>query len=176
VSDALGDVDITLAAPSERVLIEGLFQFYAYDFSEMEPAASEAFEPGPDGRFAPYPHLDPYWSDPACVALIIRRGGRPAGFALINATSHSGRPVDRNMAEFFVMRKHRRGGVARAAVQAILARYPGRWEAAIAERNTAARAFWPASIAATPGVRNLTTLQGDGVDWTGPILAFTVRP
>ena len=66
--------------------------------------------------------------------------------------------------------------VARAAVQAILNRYPGRWEAAIAERNTAARAFWPAAVAATPGVHDLTTLQGDGVHWTGPILGFTVRP
>ena len=176
MSPGSSDVDVTLAQASERVLIEGLFQFYIYDFSELEPPASEDFEPGPDGRFAAYPHLDSYWSDKTCTPLIIRRDGRPAGFALINAVSRSGQPVDRNMAQFFVMRKHRRAGVAQAAVRTILTRYPGRWEAAIVERNTAGRAFWPAAIAATPGVTGLITLQGDGVHWTGPILSFTVRP
>jgi predicted acetyltransferase len=93
---------------------------------------------------------------------------------LINSHSHSGRLVDRNMGEFFVMRKYRRCGVASAAVRTILTRYPGRWEAAIMQRNTAAQAFWPRAVAATPGVRDLATLQGDGVNWTGPILSFVV--
>ncbi|MBT9471461.1 MAG: GNAT family N-acetyltransferase [Pseudomonadota bacterium] len=173
---ASGQIDIEVAAAAERPLIEGLFQFYVYDFSELEPAGSEAFEPGADGLFAPYPYMDSYWSDETRTPLIIRRGGRPVGFALLNAVSHSGAAVDRNMAEFFVMRKHRRGGVASAAVRAILTRYPGRWEIAVAERNVAARAFWPRAVAATPGVRDLTTLQGDGEHWTGPILSFIVQP
>ena len=147
---------------------------YIYDFSELEPWDSERFEPGPDGRFEDYPELDRYGRDETRAALIIRRGHRPVGFALLNAVSHSGLPVDRSMAEFFVMRKHRRGGVASAAVRAILTRYPGVWELAIAERNSAARAFWPAAVAATPKVGDLTILAGDGVHWTGPILRFMV--
>lgn len=43
------------------------------------------------------------------------------------------------------------------------------------QRNTGAKAFWPRAIAATPGVRDLTTLDGDGVLWTGPIHVFTVE-
>lgn len=171
-----GEVEIALAAPDERSLIEGLFQFYAYDFSELEPADSEDFEPGPDGRFPPYAWMGRYWSDPSRTPLIIRWRGLTAGFALVNAMTHSGQPVEHNMAEFFVMRKHRRRGVAKAAVRAILTRLPGAWEVAAAERNHAARAFWPAAVAATPGVRDLVTLQGDGVNWTGPILRFTVAP
>jgi predicted acetyltransferase len=176
MGESADDIEVTPAAEVERALIEGLLQFYIYDFSEMEPAASEIGEPGADGRFPAYVTVDGYWREPDRIPLIIRRGGRPVGFALINAVTHSGLPADRNMAEFFVMRKHRRAGVAGAAARDIFTRYPGRWELAILERNTGARAFWPAAVAATPGVSDLATLAGDGVRWTGPILRFTVAP
>ena len=173
--DASDAVTVAEASEAERPLIAGFLQLYIYDFSELELEDSERFEPGPDGRFEDYPELDRYWRDETRAVLIIRRGHRPVGFALLNALSHSGLPVDRNMAEFFVMRKHRRGGVASAAVREILARYPGCWELAIAQRNAGARAFWPVAVAATPGITDLTTLTGDGVQWTGPILRFTVK-
>jgi predicted acetyltransferase len=171
---AAKDIEISLASEAERPLLAGMLQFYFYDFSEMEPPGSEAMELEADGRFGAYPYLDEYWREPSRVPLIIRRRGPPAGFALLSGFSHSGRALDRNMAEFFVMRKHRRGGVAATAVREILTRYPGRWEIAVAARNTGALAFWPRAIAATPGVRDLTTLDGDGVQWTGPIHAFTM--
>ncbi|MDQ2859855.1 MAG: GNAT family N-acetyltransferase, partial [Pseudomonadota bacterium] len=136
------EIEVALADEAERGLIGGLAQFYIYDFSELEPLDSGDFEPGTDGRFEPIPHMDSYWRDDGRFALLIRRGGRPVGFALINAIAHSGLHVDHNMAEFFVMRKHRRAGVASAAVRAILTRWPGRWEIAVAARNTGARAFW----------------------------------
>ena len=168
-------VEVTPASEAERPLIDGMFQYYVYDFSEMGSPDDEGFDLDPDGTFGPYEHMDAYWREPARIPLIIRRGGRVAGFALINDHSHSGQPVDRNFGEFFVMRKYRRGGVASAAVSAIITRYPGCWEAAIMARNKAAQVFWPRAVAATPGVRDITTLQGDGVEWTGPILRFTVE-
>ena len=168
------DVSVAPATQAERALIEGMFQFYIYDFSEMTPAEPDDFELEADGTFGRYEYMDAYWREPARVPLIIRAGGRVAGFALINGHSHSGQPVDRNFGEFFVMRKYRRGGVASAAVSAIVTAYPGVWEAAIMQRNTAAQAFWPRAVAATPGVRDVETIQGDGVEWTGPILRFRV--
>jgi len=168
------DIDVSTAVEAEGRLIEGLVQFYIYDFSELEPPRSEAFELGADGSFGPYPYKESYWRDETRVPLIIRRFGRPVGFDLLNAVAHSGLAGDRNMAEFFVMRKHRRGGVASAAVRTILSRYTGCWEIAVAERNVGARAFWPRAVESTPGVRNLTTLRGDGIHWTGPILRFDV--
>jgi hypothetical protein len=62
-----------------------------------------------------------------------------AGFALINTRSHRSGRVDYNVAEFFVARKYRRRGAATEAVCQVLARYPGHWEIAVAERNVAAR-------------------------------------
>lgn len=169
------EVDVALAGESDRRLIDGLAQFHIYDFSEFDPAESDDFEPRADGRFEPIPHFDSYWREDSRLALLIRRGDRPVGFALIDAVTHGGPPVDRGMAEFFVLRKHRRAGVASAAVRAILTRWLGRWEVAVGERNAGARAFWPVAVAAAPGVRDLTTLEGDGVHWTGPILRFTVE-
>ena len=33
-------IEVAPATLADRPLIEGLFQFYAYDFSELEPAGS----------------------------------------------------------------------------------------------------------------------------------------
>jgi predicted acetyltransferase len=167
-----GEVEVRLAKLSERRLIDGLMQFYQYDFSELEPEGSGDFELGEEGRFQPYASLEHYWREEGRIPLLIRVGGKPAGFALINAHSHLGGAVERNMAEFFVARKHRRRRVATEAVRQILAAYPGRWEVAVLARNPNAQAFWPRAIAAAPNVSGLTRHEGDGQHWTGPIWSF----
>src|SRR5258708_11284850 len=78
------------ARPSERPLIEGLFQFYAYDWSEMEPPDSATFEVNAEGRFEPYPHLDEYWSANDHWPVLIQADHRMVGFALINAAHSRG--------------------------------------------------------------------------------------
>ena len=115
--DAASRVVVRLARASERPLLEGLFQFYAYDFSEMEPSGSAAFEVDAAGRFAPYPHMGEYWSAADRWPLLIELDAQAVGFAFVNTLSHRGDSVERNMAEFFVVRKHRRRGVAAAAMQ-----------------------------------------------------------
>jgi predicted acetyltransferase len=171
-----GRVRIAPASANERPMVEGLLQFYTYDFSEMEPRGSTQFDFDDRGLFEDYEYLEDYWREPDRWPLLIRLDGRLAGFALINTHSHRIGRVDRNMAEFFVARKFRRGGVASEAVRQILGRYPGRWEIAVVERNAAAKAFWPRAIAATPGVWDLTRVEGDGVHWRGPIWTFRSEP
>ena|SRR5665213_1244225 len=169
-------VTVVLASAAQRPLIEGLFQFYIYDFSEIEPARSADFEFDERGRFAPDPNIGDYWGVAGHAPLLIYVGDHPAGFALINTRSHQGGSVERNMAEFFVARKHRRRGVAREALRQILAVYPGRWEVAVAERNAAATAFWPGAISAAPNVSDQRRVEGDGKHWRGPIWTFQARP
>jgi predicted acetyltransferase len=166
-------VRLRVASDAERPLIDGLAQFYIYDFSEMEPAQSDEFEFEANGGFGPIPGMDDYWRDDHSHPLLILVDDRPAGFALINTHSHrDGGHVERNMGEFFVARKHRRRGAAMQAVRQVLRLYPGRWEVAVAARNTAAAAFWPRAIAAAPNVSDLVRLEGDGQHWRGPIWTF----
>lgn len=168
-------VTVRAARSDERGLIEQLFQFYAYDFSEMEPADSPRFDVDETGCFGVRPLLESYWSDAEVWPLLIEDGDRTIGFALLNTHSHRGGRCARNMAEFFVLRKYRGGGRAADALNAIFALHPGAWEIAVAARNTLALRFWSRAIAAAPGVANIDIIEGDGDHWTGPIWCFDIR-
>lgn len=165
-------VSVRSAGDSERTSIERLSQFYIYDFSEMEPPGSSEIEFGEDGGFSPLPEIDSYWRIEGFRPLLIRVRDRLAGFALINTHSRRSGSVENNMAEFFVARKHRRRQVGTEAVRQVLARYPGHWEIAVAQRNAAARAFRPRAIGAAPNVCELVQTKADGERWRGPIWSF----
>ncbi|HMN44041.1 MAG TPA: GNAT family N-acetyltransferase [Povalibacter sp.] len=169
----MATVEIVPATTAQRAALENLMQLYIHDFSEHWAGRSEG-ELREDGRFAPYP-LDAYWSEPAHVPLLIRRGGSLIGFALLNANSHTGQPVDRNVAEFFIARKYRRTGVGTEAAHAVFARYPGQWETAVARRNLAALAFWRKTIAACPQVFDLGEHDINDAHWNGPVIRFQTR-
>jgi predicted acetyltransferase len=108
------------------------------------------------------------------VPLLLNMDGHLAGFALINRLSRTGLAVDHNMAEFFVVRKHRRRGVGRAAAAEIFSRYRGRWELAMARRNVAALAFWREVIKSEPRVADLDEIDLRNSSWDGPVLRFGI--
>jgi predicted acetyltransferase len=174
------------ALACEQARIEGLMQFYIYDWSEMEKPESDAFTFNLEGRFDAYPGLGAYWEEPEHWPFLIEVDGRTAGFALLNTHSHlTGGRIERNMAEFFIARKHRRRGVALEAVRQVLRQHPGQWEVAVAERNIAAKLFWPKALSSVAGVSDLYLAQGhgeqgpgergEGEHWRGPIWRFHCR-
>ncbi len=155
-------------------MIENLMQLYVHDFSALW--ANQALgDIGDDGRFEPYP-LDVYWQEADHIPLLVRVKGRLAGFGLLNKDSHSGRSLDRNVAEFFIVRKHRRAAVGAAAAHAMFRLYPGTWEAAIVRRNTAALAFWRRAVGGYPSAREVEEIDRTGPYWDGPVLRFTIAP
>ena len=168
------DVAVVPAPLGARKAIENLFQLYVHDFSEQW-SGTERGELDAEGRFESYP-FDVYWRDEGRVPLLIMAGGFLAGFALLNQHAHSGRALDRSMAEFFVVRKHRRGGVGRRAAHAIFGRYPGQWEAAVARPNLGALAFWRAAVRSHPQVEEVEEIDSRTGEWNGPILRFRIRP
>lgn len=166
----MGAVEIALARPEDQVAIANMMQLYTYDFTEFWQGQARG-ELGDDGRFPDYP-LAPYWQAADHVPLLLRVGGAIAGFALLNAETHSGLPADRNMAEFFVARKHRRGGVGLTAAREIFSRYPGRWELAVARANLPALGFWRKAVSGHPASREIEERDYATEHWNGPIIRF----
>src|SRR5204862_2827993 len=90
---------VDLATIEERDVVARLLELYAHDFSERN-----GVDVRDDGTYG-YRYLDAYWTEPDRHPLLFRVDGRLAGLALVR----TGPPID--MAEFFVLRKYRRGGV-----------------------------------------------------------------
>jgi predicted acetyltransferase len=161
------NVTISDASRSDEPALQNMLQLYTHDFSVLWAGTSKG-ELQPDGRFPDYP-LSEYWTVPSWSAAIVRCDDCLAGFALVNDRGHSGKPVDRNMAELFILRKYRGRGVGRAAVERIFSRHPGQWEVAVARKNVAALSFWRAT---TSRASRMCELDVSSAEWNGPILRF----
>ena len=161
------------AAPAQRGVMDQLLQLYLHDFSEFAPRHTPYGEVDAHGRFPYPPGLDPYWTDPARVPLLIQADGAIAGFALLNRWSALDRPLDHAVAEFFILRKHRRAGIGTRAAHAAFQRYPGRWEVPVAAYNPAALRFWRHVAQSLPGAAEH---PGDGRRWVGTVLTFDTSP
>ncbi len=160
-----------VGSESEQIA-NNLFQLYAHDFSEFAPLDDERFNVDDDGLFA-LPLIEKYWTQPNHSFHLIRANGKLAGFAAINDWSPSGRGVDHNIAEFFVMRHYRRNGAGTQLARRLFLAHPGLWELAIMASNKPAQSFWPTVIAGTPH-SSFEKIEGDGVRWRGPIYRFEI--
>lgn len=166
------DLDIIPAGPTDAATLQNLFQLYTHDFSEFWAGTARG-ELSADGRFADYP-LEPFFSRTGWRALLLKAGGAPAGFALINDHAHSGQAVQQSMAEFFVVRKHRGQGLGGQVARRLISEAPGSWEIAVARKNAAALAFWRRVAADCATSDGVVELDLNGPDWNGPVLRFTV--
>jgi predicted acetyltransferase len=166
-------VEIVAAGADAQPVIENLMQLYIHDMSELL-AGTPRCEVEADGRFRSSIDLGKWWQDVDHIPLLVHVDDRLAGFALLNAAAHSGTLVDHNVAEFFIVRKHRRSGVGMAAAQAIFSRYPGKWEVAVMRANAAALAFWSRCIAAHPAASGITRDDCKDERWNGTLFGFEI--
>jgi predicted acetyltransferase len=136
------EVTLARAPPAHSVLLSNLLELYTQDLSDVF-----SFDVGSDGRFG-YSKLPLYWVDPERrFAFLIRATGRIAGFAFATRGSPmSDNPEDLDVAEFFVLRRHRRCGVGRHAARLLWNRVPGQWIVRVSEGNHMALAFWGSVI------------------------------
>jgi predicted acetyltransferase len=160
-------IDISIASPSEKPIIEQMMQLYRYDMSEFDGSDLDH-----NGRFS-YDYLDSYWTDDRRSPLIIRVSGQLAGFVLVNQHSYTG-DGRYSIAEFFIMRKYRRKGIGRAVANRVFNQFGPRWETRQIKENTAAQSFWRKVIEEFTCRRFKEFPDGKG-DWTGPIQIFERR-
>ena len=156
------EVVLDVATPRDAGVLSNLLELYAHDLSE-----AFALELGADGRFG-YEKLPLYWSEPERrFPFLIRCGTRVVGFALVTRGSPlSDDPDDLDVAEFFVVRRHRRSGVGRRAAFLLWNRFAVRWIVRVSEGNRSGRHFWASVIAEyTSGALVETTRPGSPHAW-----------
>jgi predicted acetyltransferase len=131
-------VVLDVATAQDAPLLMNLLQLYIHDLSEAFPV-----ELGDDGRYG-YEKLPLYWSEPERrFPFLIRFEARVAGFALVTRGSPATDDPDVfDVAEFFVLRRHRRSGVGRGVAFLLWDRLPGRWIVRVSEGNSGALRFW----------------------------------
>ena len=138
------DIVLNAATAGDVDLLSNLLELYIHDLS----AAFPSVEMGPDGRFG-YSKLALYWSEPdRRFPFLIRSAARVVGFAL--ATRGSPASDDPNVfdvAEFFVIRRHRRSGVGRRAAMLLWNRLPGSWIVRASAGVPGAVSFWRSVVA-----------------------------
>lgn len=162
---------LEIATPRDATLLENLLELYIHDLSEAFPA----IELGPEGRFG-YPKLPLYWSEPERrFAFLIRSGARVVGFVLVTRGSPlSDDPDVLDVAELFVLRRHRRSGVGRRAIAQVWDRFPGRWIVRVSEGNSGALPFWRDVIDEyTAGTATVSQHEGTPNAWR--VYAFDSR-
>src|SRR5262249_469926 len=131
------------AMPRDAAVLSNLLELYSHDLSEVF-----ALELGDNGRFG-YQRLPLYWSESERrFPFLIRLETRLAGFALVTRGSPaSDDPDDFDVAEFFVLRRHRRSGVGRRAAFLLWNRFAVHWIVRVSEGNQNGLRFWANVIA-----------------------------
>jgi predicted acetyltransferase len=163
----IAEVRVLPIARQDQSALRHLIDLYAYDFSDLLGLDVEE-----SGRFA-FPDLGPYWTDSWRHPFFIRAGDKLAGFALVHARSRlTGADGIHDMAEFFVLRRHRRQGVGARAAGALFALFRGPWEIRERAENTAALAFWRRVIDRHTGGQFREETWANEL-WRGPVQRFT---
>jgi predicted acetyltransferase len=160
----IGPCEVVLepATQSDAAVLSNLLELYSHDLSDVF-----VLEPGTDGRFG-YEKLPLYWSEPENrFPFLIRAGTRLAGFALVTRGSpESDDPNAFDIAEFFVLRRHRYSGVGRRAAFLLWNRFVTRWIVRVSEGNQEGLRFWANVIAEyTSGTAVEATRAGSPHAW-----------
>ena len=157
----LPQIEVIAAASHQEAILANLLELYVHDFSEFHDV-----ELGADGRFG-YKHLPLYWSEEGRKPFLIWVDGTLAGFALVKRGSEISDDAEIwDVAEFFILRAHRRRGVGVAAAHEVWRKLPGRWEVRVMESNQGAWRFWERAVAkfAGSGIDD-TRVEKNGAWW-----------
>jgi len=158
-------LELVPALLEDQPVLANLLELYIYDFTEFVPNDLKD-----DGRFG-YPQLSSFWSDPRRTPFLAKINGKLAGFVLIQQEFQISREITgdspvRDIVEFFVMRRFRRGGTGTELAHQIWRRHPGPWKVRVRDNNLPARRFWQSTVDSFTGhSTQQATIEIDGVIW-----------
>jgi predicted acetyltransferase len=133
-------LDIRRVDRSQEAVVRNLMEHYCHDMAEWF-----LLDANEDGNYS-YA-AQKIWNDIVHVYLAYR-GRIPVGFALIgSAEPFGGDSQAKDLDEFFVVRRHRRGGIGQALATHVWEQYPGKWLVRVYQGNRPAIPFWQRAIA-----------------------------
>jgi predicted acetyltransferase len=131
------NVGVELFRSTEKNLLQNLMQVYRHDMSEFNGE-----DPDESGLFHLSTYFHEYWTEPERHPYKILHGNQVAGFALVREIGER----EYSIAEFFILRKHRGGGIGKKAACRIFDEFEGTWHVAQDEFNEASHQFWRNTI------------------------------
>ena len=130
-------VELKQVTIDEKEILRNLLEKYNYEFSQWDKRDVNEL-----GLFG-YKYLDYYWSEDKRWAYFILVDNKLAGFAMVNDLPEvDDRENDFQMAEFFVLQKHRQSGVGRQAFCKVLDMHKGKLQLKRHPANIASVHFW----------------------------------
>ena len=150
-------VDVFIAPIEKKHIIRHLLELYDHDMSEWEQ--TDVNEAGLYG----YKYLDYYWTEEGRYPYLVTADGNYCGFALVKTAFE--RP-GYTIAEFFIMRKYRKRGLARNLLEYVHKCHPGEWIHSAHLNNFVSQAMCRKVFPtlAIGGVKE--TILKDAVEWT----------
>ena len=127
------NIQLVRVEEAHKSVLRQLMELYNHDFSEF--TKEDVDEHG----FYGYSYLDHYWTEDDRHPFFIKVDGCFAGFVLVKKTACG---KANTIAEFFVMRKHRKLGVGKIAAKLVFDLFKGAWEVRVLNVNTLALPFW----------------------------------
>lgn len=119
---------------ADRQCLERLWLMFRHDMSSVTPAL-----PNPDGSFRSE-RLEHALAEIGWQAWLLMLGEYPGGLAIVRSVDE---PV-RVLNSFFVVAGARRHRLGVDFARAVIGQYPGSWDIAYQDHNSAAAALWPA--------------------------------
>ena len=151
-------IDILLAPIEKKHIIRHLLELYDHDMSEWE--LTDVDEAGLYG----YRYLDHYWTEEGRFPYLMTADGHYCGFAFVRTAPEQGK--FNSIAEFFIMRKYRKCGLARLLLEYVHERHPGEWRTSAHINNLASQAMCR-KIFPTLAIDEVKeTVLEDTIEWT----------
>jgi predicted acetyltransferase len=141
------EIELVLVRDEHSEVLLNLSKLYTYDLSEIA-SQFHGYRCDEKGQYSEC--VRKFLEDPSSDCYLFKMTDEWAGFAVVKRTIQAKSSASKlqvsQMAEFFLVRKFRRKGVATTAACRIFDCYPGKWEVSVWPENNSACSFWSSAI------------------------------
>jgi len=136
------EINISLVPVEKKHILRNMLEIYLHDMSEFDDE-EDKLELNDAGLYG-YGYLDHYWSEDGRYPYLLTVGGNPAGLSLIRTIEPD--PLTFEVAEFFIVRRHRKSGAGTALISKMFELHKGKWTINTPIKNVAAQNFWRKAV------------------------------